>query len=183
MSTAKSENNVDIKLYKKPFSISQLIIALVLGTYFLTVETIELSLSIYATQENKPEIYREYLLFKSQAPIWKWWQELTTLIIPLSVFAVISDLFQTLTKKATTKRNLIDIVAALQLFGVLFTVFTRVLPLETQLIKTASYDNASQLNFVHWIVFMLNIVGWFIPLFRYQDWKNDENVHPKKKIE
>jgi hypothetical protein len=72
MSTTKFENVDYIKLSKQPFSIPQLIITLLFSTYFLTIQTIELSLSIYVLQENKIEIYREYLLFKRQAPIWKW---------------------------------------------------------------------------------------------------------------
>ena len=183
MSNAKQEKSIDNSLYKKPFSISQLTIALVLSTYFLTVEMIELSLSIYAVQENKPEFYSEYLAFKKAAPIWKSWQLLTTLIIPISFVTVTVDLFQTLTRKATTTRNLIDLVAVLQLYGILYTVVTRVLPLETELIKTASYDTARELNLTHYIVFLLNIVGWFIPIFRYQNWKNDEHFHPKEKKE
>ncbi len=61
MSTTKIENDDNIKFYKQPLSASQLIISLLFGTYFLTVQTIELSLSIYVLQENKFEIYREYL--------------------------------------------------------------------------------------------------------------------------
>jgi hypothetical protein len=30
-------------------------------------------------------------------------------------------------------------------------------------------------------MFMLNIIGFFIPIFQYKNSKNDENFHPEKK--
>jgi len=183
MSTTKIENADDIKLYKQPFSASQLIMGLLFSTYFLTVQTIELSLSIYVLQENKYEIYSEYLLFKRQAPIWKWWQLFSTIIVLLSIITVARDLFETFTRKATFKRNLLDIVTALQLSVALYTAITRVLPLENKLIQATSKDNIRELNSFQWILFLLNILGWFIPIFRYQDWKNNESTHLKKKIQ
>ncbi|CAF3490550.1 unnamed protein product [Rotaria sp. Silwood1] len=183
MSMTKTEKHDDAKLYKEPFSISQLIMGLLFGTYFLTVQTIELSLSTYVLQENKFDLYRDYLIFKGQAPIWKWWQLVSSIIIPLSIITAVRNIFQIFTKKSTTRRNIIDIVTALQLFGILYTVFTSVLPLEKKLIQTVSKHNIHKLNFLHWIIFLSNILGWFIPIFRYQDWKNDERLHPKKKIE
>jgi hypothetical protein len=179
----KFENDDNIKLYKQPFSISALIIGLLFGTYFLTVQTIELSLSIYVLKENKLEIYSEYLLFKREASIWKWWQLFSTIIVLPSIINVVRDLFQIFTKKATFKRNLLDIVTALQLFGVLYTVITRISPLENKLIQTTSKDIIRELNSFQWIVFLLNILGWFLPIVRYQDWKNDGNTHLKKKIQ
>ncbi len=71
--TTQMENNNNIKLYKQPFSISELITSLLFSTYFLTVQTIELSLSIYVLRENKIDIYSEYLLFKSHASICPGW--------------------------------------------------------------------------------------------------------------
>lgn len=184
MSTTKSENNDDnIKLYKKQFSTSQLILGLLFGTYFLTVQTIELSLSIYVLRENKFKVYGDYLLFKSQAPIWKWWQIFSTIIVLLSIIDTVRDLFQTLTKKATFKRNALDIIKALQLFPALYIAITHVLPLESKLVEASSKDDIRQLNFFQWIVFLLNIVGWFLPLLRYQEWKNNEHTDSKKKIE
>ncbi|CAF4811421.1 unnamed protein product, partial [Rotaria sp. Silwood2] len=132
---------------------------LLFGTYFLTVQTIELSLSTYVLQENKLDLYRDYLIFKGQAPIWKWWQLVSNIIIPLSIITTVRDLFQIFTRKSTTRRNLIDIVTALQLLGVLYTVFINVLPLENKLIQTASKHNISKLNSFYWIVFLLNILG------------------------
>jgi hypothetical protein len=183
MPATKSENDDDIKLSKQPFSVSQLIMALLFSTYFLTVQTIELSLSMYVLQENKLEIYRDYLIFKSQAPIRKWWQLFLTILIPLSIIGAVTDLFQIFTKKATIKRNLLDTVAALQLFTVLFIIFTRVLPLENKLIQTNSKDNIVELNFFYFILFLLNILGWFLPIFRYQTGQNDQQIHPKKKTQ
>jgi hypothetical protein len=183
MLTTKSENDDDIKLSKQPVSISQVITALLFSTYCLTVQTIELSLSMYVLQQNKSEIFREYLIFKSQAPIWKWWQLFLTILIPLSIIGVVTDLFQTFTQKATIKRNLLDIVAALLLFTVLFIVFTRVLPLENKLIQTNSKDNMAELNFFLSILFLLNILGWFLPIFQYQTGQNDQQIHPEKKTQ
>jgi hypothetical protein len=183
MRSTKKENDDDIKLLKSPFSISQLMIGLLFSTYFLTIQTIELSLSIYVLQENKFEIYREYLIFKNAAPIWKWWHLFSLVTIPLSIFGAVRDLFQIFTKKATIKRHLIDIIRALQLFTVLSIVFRRILPIENKLIEISSKEYLYELNFFQWIVFLLNICGWFIPIFRYQDWKNDQRIHPRKKTQ
>ncbi len=46
-----------------------------------------------------------------------------------NIITTVRDLLQTLTRKATFKRNLLDILKALQLFIALHTVFTRILPL------------------------------------------------------
>lgn len=183
MSSTKNEKNDDNKLYKKPFSTSQLILGLLFGTYFLTVQTIELSLSTYVLQKDKNKFYNEYLMFKSQAPIWKWWQLFSTLIVLLSIIDTFRDLFQTLTRKATNKRHLLDILKAFQLVAALYISITRVLPLEKKLIETNSIDNLYELNFLQWILFLLNILGWSLPLFRYQEWINDERIHSKKKIQ
>jgi uncharacterized membrane protein len=183
MPVKKSENDDDIEARKSPFSASQLVISLLFGTYFLTVQTIELSLSIYVLQQNKLELYKEYLIFKNGASIWKWWHLFSSLTIPLSIFGAFQGLFQIFTKKATKKRNLIDIIAALQLFTVLSIVFTRILPIENQLIETISKEYLYELNSFQWIVFLLNILGWFIPIVRYQDRKNDQQIDSKKKIQ
>jgi hypothetical protein len=183
LTTIKSSNDDNIKLSKEPFSIPLLIMGLLFSTYFLTIQTIELSLSIYVLQENKFEIYREYLLFKRQAPIWKWWQLFTLITLLFSIIIVVRDLLQILTRKATFKRHLLDIVTALHLFVILYISFKHILPLQNKLIQSISIDNIRELNFYQWIIFLLNIIGWFIPIFRYQDWKNDKNIHPKKKTQ
>ncbi|CAF3378878.1 unnamed protein product [Rotaria socialis] len=183
MSSTKRENQSDIESYKTPFSVSQLIISLLLGTYFLTVEIIELSLSTYAWKQNKLEVYQQYLIFKSEAPIWKYWQLFTTLIVPLTIFATTKDLFQILTKKATTQRHLLDIIAAFQLYGILYTIIARIMPLESRLIEETSKDIAHDLNMIHWIAFMLNILGWCIPIFRYRESKYAKYFHLEKKKE
>lgn len=173
MSSTVRDNPTDAGSYKKPLAIPELIIGLLLSTYFLTVETIELSLSIYAVQQNNFEVYQQYLIFKNQAPIWKYWQLFTTLILPLTIFATVRDLIQILTKKATTQRHLLDVIAALQLFGILYVIIVRIMPLENQFMKTGSNYIAQDLNTIHWIAFALNIIGWFIPVFRYRESKND----------
>jgi len=183
MSTTQLENNNNIKLYKQPSSISELIMGLLFGTYFLTVQTIELSLSIYVLRENKLETYSEYLLFKGHAPIWKWWQLFSTIIVLLSIIPTVRDLLQTFTRKATFKRHLLDIVKALQLFTALYIAITRVLPLENKLTQTTSKDNIRDLKFFQWIIFLLNIIGWLIPIFKYHDGKNNEHIHSKKKTQ
>jgi hypothetical protein len=126
---------------------------------------------------------KDDLLFKRRAPIWKWWQLFSTIIVLLSVITALRDLIQTFTKTATFKRNLLDIVRAFQLFTALYTVITSILPLENKLIQATLKDNIYELNSFQWIVFLLNILGWFIPVFKYQDWKNDERIHPKKKTQ
>jgi hypothetical protein len=73
-----------------------------------------------------------------------------------TIITTVRDLLQTLTREATFKRNLLDILTALQLFIALYTVFTRILPLENKLIER---DNIGELNCFQWIVFLLNIVG------------------------
>jgi hypothetical protein len=181
MSSKKSEKIDDIKLYKSPLSASQLVASLLFSTYFLTVQLIELSLSIYVLKENKSEIYKEYLIFKSESLIWKPWQIFALITIPLGVFGAIKDLIQVFTKKATKKRNLIDILAALQLFSVLFIVFTRILPLEKKLIQLTTKDYLYDLNFFQWIVFILNVCGWFTPILKYEESKNHSHIKLDKK--
>lgn len=185
MEVTKSENtNDNIKSCKSPFTISELIISLLFSTYFLTVQIIELSLSIYVLQQNKFELYKEYLIFKNSPHLWKLWHLFSSLTIPLSIFGAIKGLFQIFTKKATKKRNLIDIIAALQLFTVLSIVFTRILPIENKLIEKSSKESLYELNSFQWIVFLLNIFGWFIPIIRYQDRINyQHNIDSKKKIQ
>ncbi|CAF1557093.1 unnamed protein product [Rotaria sp. Silwood1] len=182
MSSKKRDNDDDdVVSYKKPFAVSQLTIAMLFTTYFLTVEIIELSLSTYVLQQNKLEVYQQYLLFKSQAPIWKYWRILTLIILPITIFINIQNLFQILTKKATIQRHLLDVISAFQLFGILYTIIVRLMPLETRFMKSISNDIAQNLNSIHQTAFMLNILGWFIPIFRYRESKNDMYYHLIKK--
>ena len=183
MSSSQHDNHVDIASCKQPFSVSQLIPGLLLGTYFLTVETIELSLSIYTLQQNNLDIYRQYLIFKSQAPIWKHWQLFTVIIMPLTVTMITRDLFQTLTKKASTERHLLDILAACQLFSILYAIIVHVMPLENQFMEKPSKDIARDLNVVHWITFILNILGWIIPVLRSREIGNEKHIKSREKTE
>lgn len=181
MSTSKVTTFTPSDLSKKPFSGSQLIIGLFLGTYFLSVELIEFSLSIYVLQENKPELYRDYLVFKRQAAVWKWWQMITTAIVPLSIVDAIRGLIEIFTKKATFKRHFIDVIKAAQLFGILFTIITCIMPLESKLIEEPSRDLMEALNYFHCIAFLLNILGWLNPLLRYRDWQSEVKIDSTKK--
>ena len=181
MSAKKATAAAPPDLSKQPFSNSQLIIGLFLSTYFLSVELIEFSLSIYVLQENKTDFYRDYLVFKRQAMVWKWWQMFTSLIVPLSIFDAIRGLYEIVTKKATLKRNLLDIIKAVQLFGILYTIIVHIMPLETKLIEEPSREVAEALNGFHWIAFLLNILGWLNPLLRYQDWQSELKIDANKK--
>ena len=183
MSTAKVENVNGVKLSKQPFSVPQLVITLLFSTYFLTIQTVELSLTTYILQKNKVEIYRDYLLFKDQAPIWKWWQSFSTVILLLSIITTIRDLLQTLTRNATFTRNLLDILKAFQLFMALYVSFTHILPVQSKYIQSMSMDYIYQLNSLQWIVFLLNILGWFLPIFRCLEWENEKKTHQKNKTE
>ena len=183
MSTTKSTMNIDTNSYKNPFSISQLIIGLFLSTYFLTVELVEFNLSLYVLQESKPEFYQEYLIFKSQASIWKWWQLCTTFIIPLSIIDVLRGLFHIFTRTATMRRNLLDVLQAVQLFGILYIIFICIIPLESKLVGKPSNFFTQELYFFHQFAFALNILGWLLPLFRYYDWKNDQYIANEKKAQ
>lgn len=183
MSTANVANVNNVKLLKEPFSISQLIITLLFGTYFLTIQTVELSLTTYSLQENKVEIYRDYLLFKQQAPIWKWWQLFSNMILLLSFITTVRDLFQTLTRTATFTRNLLDILKAFQLFIAFYVSFTHIIPLQRNYIQSVSMDDIYQLNSFQWVVFLLNILGWFLPIFRYKEWINNKKTDQKDKTQ
>ena len=183
MSSAKRSNDVDMDQYKNPFSISQLIIGLIISTYFLTVELIEFSLSMYVSQEKKPELYKEYLTFKQEAFVWRWWQLCTMIILPLSVIDASRDLIHMFTRKATTRRNTIDILKAIQTFSTIYTMFYCIMPLESKIAENPSNHLARNLNFYHWFAFALNIVGWSLPLLRYYDWKNDQYIPPTKKTQ
>lgn len=183
MSSTQKKNNVDIKLPKVPFSIFELIIALLLNTYFVTVGMIEFSLSTYVLQENKADLYHDYAHFKHQAHIWKWWQHITIMFVPLSIFSAIRNLIHIFTRTATMTRNLIDIVTILHLVAILYTIIQCARPLETKWMKEPSNDVLQELNFFHLIVLILNIIGWFIPIFRYHDWKNDRMSHSSKKYD
>ncbi|CAF1525784.1 unnamed protein product, partial [Rotaria sordida] len=148
MSTVKRINDVDVNQYKNPFSTSQLIIGLFIGTYFLTVELIDFS----------------------QAPIWKWWQLCTMIILPLSMIDALRDLIHMFTKKATIRRNVIDILKAIQFFGIVYTMFVCIMPLESHLAEKPSKHLARDLNFYHSFAFGFNILGWLLTLLRYYDW-------------
>ncbi|CAF4168522.1 unnamed protein product [Rotaria sordida] len=183
MSTVKRINDVDVNQYKNSFSTSQLIIGLVIGTYFLTVELIDFSLSMYVLREKKPELYQEYIMFKSQAPIWKWWQLCTMIVLPLSMIDALRDLIHMFTKKATIRRNVIDILKAIQFFGIVYTMFVCVMPLESHLAEKPSKHLARDLNFYHSFAFGFNILGWLLTLLRYYDWKNDKQIPSEKKTQ
>ena len=71
--------------------------------------------------------------------------------MPLTVTMITRDLFQTLTKKASTERHLLDILAACQLFSILYAIIVHVMPLENQFMEKPSNDIARDLNVVHWI--------------------------------
>lgn len=160
--------------YKKPFSVSQLVIALFLSTYFLSVAMIEFSLSMFVLKERKVDLYRDYLIFKREALLWKSWQLITSTVVPLSVIDSISSLWQIFTKKATLRRNVLDVLKAFQLFSILYTTIFLLIPLETKMIETSSFTIAENLNYIQRFSFSLNILGLLIPLLRYRDWQTEK---------
>lgn len=168
--------------HKKPFSVSQLIIGLILSTYFLSVALIEFSLSIYVQQQNKPHLFQQYLLFKQDTLLWKSWQLITTAIIPLSLFDAITGLYQIFTHQATQRRNLLDIIKAAHLFAILYITITRLMPLESQIKQsTPSMSLLQQINYFHHFTFALNILGLIIPLLYYHDSKHPSSITSTKK--
>ncbi|CAF1304262.1 unnamed protein product [Didymodactylos carnosus] len=197
MPTEAATSNVDSnsvveynpKLHKAPFSVIALCITTVLGTYFSSVTLIELSLSSYCQQHQQPELYSQYLNFKRNAPIWKYWQILTLCILPIRAFVITRDVLQCLTRKANGRRHLLDFINFVQFYTLLYTTRMKVLPLETELInsKIPSFQTVEQLTLLYSILLVLNITGWLLPFFRYSNWKSDPVFHPSiikiKKIE
>ncbi|CAF1640498.1 unnamed protein product [Didymodactylos carnosus] len=182
--TSNVDSNPDVvynpKLHKAPFSVTALCIATVLGTYFLFLSLIELSLSSYCQQHKQPELYSQYLNFKKDAPVWKYWQMFTLCILPISVFVITRDALQCLTRKANGRRHLLDLINCVQLYTLLYTIVLKVSPLETELTnaKIPSFETVEQLTLLYSIVLVFNIIGWLLPFFRYSNWKSDPIFHP-----
>ncbi|CAF0835774.1 unnamed protein product [Adineta ricciae] len=162
-------------------SVSPIALPVLFTTYFLTVQTIEFSLSSYVLNENDPELYRKYLLFKSNAFIWKWWHLFTLLTIPLSIFEAIRDLLRIFTANYPVKRHLMSIVRAMHLFTTLYISFTCALPLETKLSGKSSRNLVAELNYYQLFLFLLNIIGWFIPLIQYKQAQSIKPIPVDKK--
>jgi hypothetical protein len=99
----------------------------------------------------------------------------------LSIIDAIRGLYEIFTKKATLKRNLLDVIKAVQLFGILYTIIACIMPLEIKLIEEPSRDLAEALNHFHRIAFLLNILGWLNPLLRYRDWQSEQKIDSTKK--
>ncbi|UJR24687.1 hypothetical protein I4U23_006060 [Adineta vaga] len=170
------------KPVNKNSPISPIVIGVLFSTYFLTVQTIEYSLSNYVLNENQVELYRKYLLFKGNSSIWHWWHLLSLLTIPLAVFEACSDLVRIFTKKYPLKRTLMSIIRAIQLFSTLFISFGHTVSLEKKFIETNSKDILVELNYYQSLLFLLNIIAWFIPIIQYkQAQENPEPIHEKKK--
>lgn len=162
-------------------SVTPLIIGVLFSTYFLTVQTIELSLSTYVLKENQWEFYRSYLRFKSDGHIWNWWHLFSSLTIPLSVITAIADLVRILTTKDTLQHHLMNVIKAAQLFTTLFIVLTRVMPLEKKITELSSKALIVELHFYQQLVFVLNIIGWFIPIILFDQMKNEGQLTDKDK--
>ncbi|CAF1610518.1 unnamed protein product [Didymodactylos carnosus] len=188
MSSKIATSNVDSnsvveynpKLHKAPFSVAALCVATVLGTYFSSLSLIELSLSIYCQQHNQPELFSQYLNFKTNAHIWKYWQILTLSIVPISAFIITRDTVQCLTRKANIGRHLLDLINFVQLYTMLYIIIMKLLPLERELIngKIPSFETVERATMLYSISLVLNIIGWLLPFFRYSNWKSDPVFHP-----
>lgn len=182
MSSTKSTKIENVQSWKSPVTVTQLSTAIFFSTYFLSIQLLELSLSTYVSREkNKVDVYRDYLLFKKQAPIWNWWQSFANIIVLLSLLTAIVSLIEIFTKKATIKRHVLDIIKAIQVFTSLYIAFTYIIPLENQIMQTLSKDSVYQLNLFQWIIFSLSLIGFFVPVFQYLDEKRvDKNSSNKK---
>ncbi|CAF1190557.1 unnamed protein product [Adineta steineri] len=164
-------------------SISPIVIGVLLSTYFLTIQTIEYSLSTYVLNEKQHELYQNYLLFKVNAPIWKWWNLFTLITVPLAIWAALGDLWKIFTTKAPIKQHLTSIIRAMQLFSTLFISFARAVPLEGKLAETPSEEILVELNYYQWFLFLLNILGFVVTIIQCKQAQNAESINARKKKE
>ncbi|CAF1207561.1 unnamed protein product, partial [Adineta steineri] len=125
----------------------------------------------------------DYVLFKVNAPIWKWWNLFTLLTIPLTIWATLGDLWKIFTTKAPIKHHLTSIIRAMQFFTLLFITFTRAVPLEAKSAETPSEEILVELNYYQWILFLLNILGFVITIIQCKQAQHTEPIEAKKKKE
>ncbi|CAF3870792.1 unnamed protein product [Adineta steineri] len=170
-------------LFNMSQSISPIVMGVLFSTYFLTIQTIEYSLSTYVLNEKQHELYQDYVLFKGNAPIWKWWNLFTLLTIPLTIWATLGDLWKIFTTKAPIKHHLTSIIRAMQFFTLLFITFTRAVPLEAKSAETPSEEILVELNYYQWVLFLLNILGFVITIIQCKQAQYTEPIEAKKKKE
>lgn len=181
----KGEKRIQIQnaaQWKKTFDVPNLIIGLFLSTYILSVSLIEFSLSFYVINENKIELYRDYLLFKNGSGIWKIWQIIVMFVVPISIYDCVLSLIQIFTKHATWKRNVLDILKAIQLCSILSITVIFVMPLEKRIASSITQHLIEELNFYSFFTFFLNILGCILNLLYYRESKTIVSVATDKKI-
>lgn len=188
---------VDTTTNKLPFNVKGLIIGLLFSTYFLTAAIIEYSLISYVTNTNaaeaeteteastkaKQSLFIEWLVFKKAAPIWSSIQLFIIILLPFIMLGTAIQAIQSFTKRATIIQHLLDCLQLLQLVGILYLIIGSVMPLEDQLKSSIiiNTDSTASINIVvlldqlkplYFIALLLNIVGWILPILRYNHWRS-----------
>lgn len=161
--------------------ISPIVIPVLFGTYFLTVQTIEYSLSTYVLNENHLDLFKKYLIFKANAPIWKWWHMFTLVTLPPVILKTVTDVLHIFTKKKPIKHHLVCLVQFIQLFSRLYITFTRAVPLEKKLTEISSRENVLELNSYHSMLLVLILIAWFIPIVQYKQMQEVQTIEDEKK--
>ena len=161
--------------------VSPIVIPVLFATYFLTVQTIEYSLSTYVLNENHLELFQKYLIFKANAPMWKWWQLFTLITLPPVILKTVTDVLQMFTREKPIIHHLVCLLQFIQLFSRLYIHFARAVPLEKKLAEISARENLLELNSYYLILLVLMLIAWFIPIVQYKQMQEMEPIENGKK--
>jgi hypothetical protein len=214
--------------WKKPFGTADLVIAVVMGTAFLFLSTVEFSFDHHifgliqtellggatgAAAGSKAIVPASHPLAQALglfyswraggAPVLRYWDVLMACIVPLAILGMVVELWESFVrrKRAPLIRHLLDVEALVHLIAMITITVTQAAPHQARLVaateaarqsssaaaSTASADPAAPANEdvfysiraltnAHFLLFMLNLLQWFVPFWRVRLQRQQENM-------
>lgn len=176
--------------WKKDFSMTDFTIGMVVGTAFLFLAVVDYSydqyimehLTPHTTNVNNPFVrslgtYYSWRL--SGTPILKFWELFIVCLLPLMVAGLVKNNVDTLRGvRAPAGRHLLDAESFAQLIAVITIIVTKAKPTTQKIIAIIEsgvtdpkqdailYGEIANLLNYHFLIMMLNVLQWFVPLLR-----------------
>jgi hypothetical protein len=191
-------------LWKKDFKTLDLTLAMFMGTAFLFLSIVNYSFDQFVWDQLTPgnaavdnrlvqALATFYTWRLSGTPIIKWFEILVACILPLIFFALIVANVETVQgKRAPIGRHILDAESLFQIIAVIYLTVAHAMPTTNKLIamvdgtsgeKVTSgevYAEVTNLLNYHFVIMMLNILQWFVPLLRLVYQRKQDGIRQRE---
>lgn len=169
---------------KAPLEPVGVAIGAIIGTLFLTISMLDLSIAMFG---NIP-LTLQWYIFKANAPILKPTVTAITLLVPIAILQSVVGVLQAFTHKASKVRNVCDVLGAAAFAAVIYLAVAYTQGYEGFILDSALAGNVDAVTaeFIQdhikplTVGFVLNVTMLILPIIAYVSQVNAQQAEEKK---